>query len=239
MEEHSAPDGGIMSERRDSGSDVEAARTDERRVLARTLHDEVGQLLTGVRLELAAAVERLKGAAVPDSGVIVDRLQAAVGLVDLSARAVRELAGTLRPPVVAQEGLVAAVRWEASVFAHRAGLRCEVSADPVNPSPGQETVLLRILLEALTNVARHAGASAVSIRLRQSRARLILQVRDNGEGLPAMVGQAPTSLGLLTMRERAAALDGQVYVTRMRTGGTRLVVSLPLEPVLQTQGNHA
>ena len=210
------------------GPDREAVREDERRLLARALHDDVGQLLTAARLELDAVVRQIRNDPPSDCVTMMDRLQAAVGLVDLSARAIRELATTRRPPVLEQAGLAAAIRWETSVFGRRTGITCHVQTSDVNPTPAQGLALFGIVVEALRNTARHARAASVSVRLRESRRRLILQIRDDGRGISEDEALGTSSLGVRGMRDRAGALGGTVYLRRLRSGGTRLVVSIPI-----------
>jgi signal transduction histidine kinase len=214
---------------RDLSAHLEQAREQERRELARALHDEVGQLLTGIRLEMAAAIEKFHEAPTPAAFAIVDRLQAAVGLVDLSIATVRRITSALRPPVLDHLGLLATTRWEAEVFERRTGIRCRVSASPVGfETRAHVTVLYRILLEALTNVARHAQAGTVWIRVRHRPDRLTYEIRDNGKGITGAALANVHTLGLLGMRERAIAAGGEVRISRVRTGGTSVLVSLPL-----------
>jgi signal transduction histidine kinase len=214
---------------RDLSAHLESAREEERRDLARTLHDEVGQLLTGIRLEVASAVDRFRALGTAAEFPIVDRLQAAVGLVDLSIATVQRVTSALRPPVLEHLGLMSAVRWEAAVFRRRTGIRCRVSSAHVQVEDRTvATILYRILLEALTNVARHAHAGTVWIVLKQRPGRITMEVRDNGKGISDATLQNPSTMGLLGMKERALTAGGEVRITRRRAGGTSVQVSLPL-----------
>ena len=214
---------------RDLSAHLEAAREEERRGLARMLHDEVGQLLTGIRLEIDAAVQEFRRTRSREDFAVVDRLQAAAGLVDVSLTTVQRIATALRPPILDHLGLVAALRWEAAIFERRTGIRCRVQASPaVIETREHITVLYRILLEALTNVARHAHAGTVWIQVRQSDRRLTMEVRDNGRGIDDEAIANPTTLGLLGMRERALAVGGELRVKRRQTGGTSIAASVPI-----------
>jgi len=214
---------------RDLSAHLESAREDERRDLGRTLHDEVGQLLTGIRLEVASAVDGFRALGTAAEFPIVDRLQAAVGLVDLSIATVQRVTSALRPPVLEHLGLMSAVRWEAAVFRRRTGIRCRVtSGDVAVEDRNVATILYRILLEALTNVARHAHAGTVWISVRQRPGRITMEVRDNGKGISDETLKSPATMGLLGMRERALAAGGEVRIARRRAGGTSVQVSLPL-----------
>ena len=214
---------------RDLSAHLESAREDERRELGRTLHDEVGQLLTGIRLEVASAVDGFRARATAAEFPIVDRLQAAVGLVDLSIATVQRVTSALRPPVLEHLGLMSAIRWEAAVFRRRTGIRCRVTSTNVEVEDRAVAgVLYRILLEALTNVARHAQAGTVWISVKQRPGRVTMEVRDNGKGISDEALESPATMGLLGMRERALAAGGEVRITRRRAGGTSVQVSLPL-----------
>lgn len=216
---------------RELSAHLESAREQERRDLARALHDDVGQLLTGIRLEVTAAVENFKRIGTPAGFPVVDRLQAAVGLVDLSIATVQRITTALRPPMMDHMGILSALRWEAAVFERRTGIRCRVSSRPSRIGTRQHLmVLYRILLEALTNVARHAHAGTVWISVRQRATRLTMEVRDNGRGITDEAIASPHTMGLLGIRERALAAGGEVRISRVRSGGTRLLVSLPLAP---------
>jgi signal transduction histidine kinase len=215
---------------RDLSAHLEAAREEERRDLARALHDEIGQLLTGIRLEVSAAVRTFQDTRVPEQFAVVDRLQAAVGLVDLSISTVQRITSSLRPPILDHLGLLPAIRWEAAVFERRTGIRCLVSAVPAGADArGHINVLCRILLEALTNVARHANAGTVWIRIRQRAKSLTVEIRDDGRGISDAAIESPRTMGLIGMRERALAIGGTVNVTRAPAGGTRVLVTVPLE----------
>ena len=217
---------------RDLSAHLESAREDERRELGRTLHDEVGQLLTGIRLEVASAVDAFRATGTAAEFPIVDRLQAAVGLVDLSIATVQRVTSALRPPVLEHLGLMSAIRWEAAVFRRRTGIRCRVSADNVEVEDrAAATILYRILLEALTNVARHAHAGTAWITVKQRPGRVTMEVRDNGKGISDEALKNPATMGLLGMRERALAAGGEVRIIRRPAGGTSVQVSLPLAPL--------
>jgi signal transduction histidine kinase len=209
---------------------LEDVREEERRSLAQALHDEVGQTLTSVRLELSAAIDQFRRSGGVPTVDAIDRLQAAVGLVDLSLDMVRRVSKALRPPLLDQFGLVPAVKWEAAVFEQRTGIRCRVDANPkrFGLPPSHVTVLYRILLEALTNVARHAHASAVDIRLRAEPAWVAMEVQDNGRGITDAEAANDRTMGLLGMRERALSVGGEVTISGTRHGGTRVSIRLPL-----------
>lgn len=214
---------------RELSAHAEQTREDERRLLARTLHDELGQIFTSIRLELRAAIGQFREFSTESTRSIVDRLQAAAGLTDIGVTALRSLTTSLRPPILDHLGLVAALRWEASVFSNRTGMRCYVRARPASfeLDDARVTALYRILLSALENIAKHADAGTVWIYLTRQRGLTLMEVRDNGRGITEDQVQNPRTMGLMGMRERALVLGGEVRITSARRQGTRLLVILP------------
>lgn len=214
---------------------AEQTREDERRRLARALHDELGQIFTSIRLELRAAIGQFRESSLGSVGSVVDRLQAAAGLTDIGVAALRSLTTSLRPPILDHLGLVAAIRWEASVFSNRTGMRCYVRARPASfeLDDARVTALYRILLSALENIAKHAEAGTVWIYLTRQRGLTLMEVRDNGRGITQDQINNPRTMGLLGMRERALVLGGEVRITSGRRQGTRLLVILPDGPPIE------
>jgi hypothetical protein len=214
---------------REFSAHTEEAREEERRRLARTLHDELGQLFSSIRLELGAAISQFRECGLPEMVPVVDRLQAAAGLTDIGVASLRQLTTELRPPILDHLGLVPAIRWEASIFSKRTGIRCHVRARPaaLDLDEAHITALYRILLAALDNINRHAGAGTVWVHLTRRHGVTLMEVRDNGRGITDAQINHPRTMGLLGMRERALALGGEVRITRGRRNGTRLIVTLP------------
>jgi len=214
---------------RELSAHAEQVREEERRELARTLHDELGQLFSSIRLELAAAISQFREHPAPETRPVVDRLQAAAGLTDIGVTWLRRLTTSLRPPVLDQLGLVPAIRWEASLFRKRTGIRTHVRAKPaaIELDEARVTALYRILLEALENISKHAAAGTIWIDIERRRGTTVMHVRDNGRGITdAQIHNAGT-MGLIGMRERALALGGEVAITGARGKGTRVHVVLP------------
>ena len=214
---------------RDLSAHAETTREAERRELARTLHDELGQLFSSIRLELGAAIVRFRESPSPAMRSVVDRLQAAAGLTDIGMASLRRMTTSLRPPVLDHLGLVAAIRWEASIFSKRTGIRCHVRARPsaMAVHDPQVTALYRILLSALDNIARHAAAGTAWISLTRRRGLTLMEIRDNGRGITDEEINNPRTMGLLGMRERAIAAGGEMEISGARRRGTRVFVTLP------------
>jgi signal transduction histidine kinase len=214
---------------REFAARAEEAREAERRHLARTLHDELGQIFSSIRLELGAAIAAFRNAPDPRMRPVADRLQAAAGLTDVAVASLRKLTTALRPPILDHLGLLPAIRWEASIFSKRTGIRCHVRARPaaIAFTDAQITALYRILVAALDNVAKHADAGAVWIHVTRQRGMTTMEIRDNGRGITDAQIRNGRTMGLLGMRERALAIDGELQVMRGPRSGTRLVVLLP------------
>jgi signal transduction histidine kinase len=206
---------------------IERAREDERTGIARAIHDELGQALTGLKMDVAY-VEREVVAPAPDVG---ERLDAMSRLIDQTIDQVRRISAELRPGVLDHLGLVAALEWQAEEFERRTGTRCRArsSLDEIVLARDASTAVFRIFQEALTNVARHAGATRVDVKLEMRGGRLHLEVVDNGKGIRPGAVNSPSSLGLLGIRERARWLGGEVEVKAGKAGGTTVSLTIPLE----------
>ena len=204
-------------------------REDERTRIAREIHDSLGQALTALKLQLVAAQE-MADAKAPE---IAERLCETSAMVDDLVKIVRRIASELRPPILDQLGLPAAVEWLAQDFSRRSGIACDVRLLPVNDTITDDlaTALFRIVQEGLTNVSRHAGASHVEIGLGVSGGCVTLEISDDGRGITEAATNGPQSLGILGMRERAAALGGVLEVVPRPDGGTRVSAWFP--PVLR------
>ena len=208
-----------------------AAREAERQRVALELHDEVGQHLLLLKLELVRLVRAEGAGALPATPA---RLDALLPLVDAAMSAVRQVAAGLRPPPLHGQGLVPALRQLAQQWCARATLGVEVGAYlPVavhnQLDPYLSWTAYRIVQEALSNVARHAGASAVKIEVAAEAGCLVLRVRDNGQGLRHDPGAGRIGLGVQGMRERAEACGGQLRVCQATdSGGCVVEARLPL-----------
>jgi two-component system, NarL family, sensor histidine kinase UhpB len=208
---------------------LRAVREDESTRIARAVHDEVGQLLTALRLEVAWLERTLQPAAPAAGEEVPEKLRSMIHLLDAASDAVHRVASELRPVVLDKLGLDAAVEWYVGEFEKRSRIGCRLcsSLGGVTLDGDRSIALFRILQEALTNVARHSGATEVSIRLTAERGRVLLAVTDNGGGIPDDKAADSGSLGLLGMRERARSLGGDVGVRRNPGGGTTVEVTLP------------
>jgi signal transduction histidine kinase len=199
---------------------------DERMRIARDLHDQLGQHLTLLKLEIERS-QQLLVKTVPGGGVAA-RLKAALELIDSTTATVRRLAGELRPGVLDELGLVEALHWQAQEFGARSGLDVVVEGDgDIAITRDQATGLFRCFQEILTNVARHAGARRVVARIRCCDSRIQFAVQDDGRGITGAEIEAAGSLGLLGMRERVSLLAG-TFSIEGSNNGTTVTITLPL-----------
>ena len=208
---------------------LEAIREEERTRIAREIHDEVGQALTALKMDLAWL-----GKKVPPRGTPVrQKLQTMEGVIDATMDALHRILAELRPGVLDDLGLPAAIRWLAEEFKRRTEITCTVHMTGGEPQldSGQATAVFRILQEALTNVARHAQARHVEIRLHILPTAFELVVTDDGRGITAAEVTASGTLGILGMRERALTWHGRVTVHGHHERGTTVRVFMPMDRV--------
>jgi signal transduction histidine kinase len=210
---------------------VESVREEERTNIAREIHDQLGQTLTALKMD-ADWIRRRVASPPVDAGAITERLQGMTQLTDELIERVRRISAELRPGVLDDLGLLAALEWQGQEFERRSGITCTIRGpgDPLDIDRATSTAIFRIFQEALTNVLRHAQASSVEVLLDTREGRLVLQVDDDGQGIDPAALQRATSFGLLGMRERAIQLGGSAAFGRRPEGGTRVAVDVPLEP---------
>jgi two-component system, NarL family, sensor histidine kinase UhpB len=204
-------------------------REEERTRIAREIHDELGQTLTGLKMDLRWAERRLAKDGNPALHPVVDRLLEAGELVDTTIASVQRISAELRPSLLEDLGLAAALKQEAQRFQERSNIVCAVQAGdlPFALSLARATAVFRIFQEALTNVARHSGATRVEVELGPKEGQLMLSVADNGKGIQPSDLDDPKSLGLLGMRERAEMLGGEISFQPGGAGGTLVSLRLP------------
>lgn len=206
---------------------LQSVREEERTRIAREVHDELGQALTSCKLDLSWIASRLPREQAP----LLAKTKSLISHMDSTIQTVRRISSELRPGVLDHLGLVAALEWQANEFQNRTGIKCDVHANVQEPlaDANLSTTFFRIFQETLTNVIRHAGATEVSVHLRESDSRITLEVKDNGRGIARQEISNTKSMGLLGMRERAALLGGVFKIGRLGRGkGTRVSVSIPI-----------
>lgn len=199
---------------------------EERSRISRELHDELGQVVTALKFDAAW----LKGHLSDENIEVKERLQEMCALIDGSLNAVRRISSGLRPGILDDMGLGAAVEWYALEFGRRSGLECVTLIDlPERRMAGHlETGIYRIVQEALTNVARHAKASMVTISMKHNKETFFVQVVDNGMEIEPSKIRSPLSTGIAGMRERAEILSGSMEIKSDPGKGTRVKVQVPV-----------
>jgi PAS domain S-box-containing protein len=205
------------------------AREEERRHVARELHDELGQRLSALKLDVAALLAQPAAR----DGATGERLRAVLEGVDGAVAATRRIAADLRPAMLDDLGLNAALEWLVADLAQRAQLEIELHGEPLDDSLGEAatTTIYRIVQEGLTNVTRHAQARRARVELHRDGSELLVGIEDDGRGLAPGDTDKRSSSGLAGIRERARILDGSATICNRAGGGCRLEVRLPLDRV--------
>ena len=194
--------------------------------MARDVHDELGQSLTALKMDLSWLGKKMP----KEQGNLQEKISFMSGHVDETVKVVRRIATELRPGVLDDLGIVAAIEWQLHEFQDRSGIACRFSSqrEAIALGKGQSTAVFRISQETLTNVARHADASQVEVSLEEVEGDVILRVSDDGKGIEESNMHDPKSLGLLGMRERAFLFGGEVRIDGRPGEGTTVTVRIPL-----------
>jgi PAS domain S-box-containing protein len=207
---------------------LQSVREDDRKRVARDLHDQIGQILTAIKMDMTWMIRHL-----PESeGEVLARLKESIQLINDGVKSVRAICSGLRPGVLDDLGLAAAIEWQASEFASRNGIQCQVSVPPVDLhlDGDRATATFRIFQECMTNVIRHAQARSVQVALVQEDANILLVVEDDGIGFCELdLSNTLGSLGLLGMKERAQFCGGDVQISSSPGKGTKVTVRVPID----------
>jgi signal transduction histidine kinase len=210
---------------RELSARLQSVREEERTHLARAIHDELGQALTGLKMDVAWLQKHLD----QQPPALLEKTQAMSNLIDIIVQAVRRIATELRPGIL-DLSLLATIEWQLQEFQTRSGIQGKLISgleETTLDSDGATTVF-RIFQEILTNVTRHAQASQIEVSIAENSTFLTLQVRDNGRGISESDIHSPKSIGLLGMRERARLRAGEVHFQGIPGQGTTVTVRLPL-----------
>ena len=210
---------------------LQSAVEAERSRIAREIHDELGQELTGLKFDVYWIRDQvLELTREPGPNPLSDKLDSTLARIDSTIQSVRRIATELRPAVLDALGLEAAIEWQAKDFENRTGITCALNANLDEPSldPDIATALFRVFQETLTNVARHSGASEVQVKLNSKDGYLLLQIIDNGAGIKDAEISDSHSLGILGMQERVKLLYGEIRIQAQRRKGTSVEVRIPV-----------
>jgi signal transduction histidine kinase len=197
-----------------------------RRHLSRELHDEIGQTMHALRIEISQAQSAWKAG----EPVAEARLEQARALAERTVESVRNITLLLRPPMLDDLGLGPALQWQVEEFSRRCGIPCTLSEEGLTDTlpDSYKTCVYRVVQEALHNCEKHSGAANASVLARQTPGRMTVVIEDDGRGFPAGAGEHLGGLGILGMQERAAALEGTLELESTPGAGTKLTLSLPL-----------
>lgn len=227
---------------RDMTCKLVAAEEEERRRLSRELHDEFGQTLTCLKFDLVAVIKSLsRGGAAVRPAEVADKVRAMANLVDDIIESTRRIATGLRPSILDELGLAAAIGWQTHHFQTRTGIVCETIIDPrLAQSPVEATLsttIFRILQELLTNVQRHAQATRVRIALFEKENALVLSVQDNGKGIEPARTSGSATLGIRGIQERVTLFGGEFSLHGEPGQGTSAEVKLPRREATRPEGS--
>lgn len=212
---------------RELAARLNSVREEERTAISRGIQDEIGQVLSGLKIEIKLFGKEIQ----PTHPHLSLRVQEMLCLTERTLLAMRDIATELRPSVLDNLGLVAAIEWQAKAFQKRNGIQCYIHADfdDKQLAGSLATALFRIFQESLNNVLRHSDATEVEVLLTQHNNVLLMTVHDNGKGISAEDFNKPNSLGILGMRERALPFSGKVDIRNASEGGAIVSLSIPLD----------
>jgi PAS domain S-box-containing protein len=206
---------------------LQSVREEESTRVARKIHDELGQSLTALQMDLSWLKSRLPA----NNKAIREKTQSMSGLVDATIESVHNITTELRPSLLDDLGLQAAIEWQAADFQKRSGIRCQTHIDCQNGTIDRNlaTAVFRIFQETLTNIARHAKATLCKVKLSENEKQLCLDVTDNGVGITQWQVDDSRSFGMIGMRERAHLWGGTIHVRNVKPSGTMVRVLIPLK----------
>lgn len=208
---------------------LQTLREDERLMIAREIHDELGQVLTALKMDLTLIERDIRGQkSSSQNETILDEIGEMKSLIDTTIGKVRKLITELRPEVLDNLGLEAALHWQVEEFRQRTGIGTTIRTRDIQLNKEQSVAVFRIFQEALTNVARHAEARHVEIKMYQRNHTCYLKIQDDGKGIPNGVLENSNTFGLLGMKERAIIFNGQVEIASKPNQGTTVLIKIPL-----------
>jgi len=211
---------------RDLATNLQVVREEERGRIAREIHDELGQALTALKMDVHWLSHRFP----TEEQSINKKMSAMSTLINNTVRAVKRISSELRPILLDDFSLSAAIEWHAEEFSKRTGIQCQIVSDPeeIVLEQASSIAIFRIFQETLTNVARHADASEVKVILKKNTTNFEMVIHDNGKGITKQEICEPRSFGLTGMRERVHYLGGEINIHGYETHGTTVKISLPI-----------
>jgi two-component system sensor histidine kinase UhpB len=210
---------------RNLASHLQSIREEERAIIAREIHDELGQVLTVLKIQITLLANKLR----EDQKDLKEKINDLSKVIDESVESVQRITSKLRPGILDELGLIPAIEWQTQEFRNVTDKLFSLSlpSNEITIDKEKSTAIFRIFQEAVTNIIRHASATHVYISLNQSHPKLILEIRDNGLGISSEQIKNSRSLGIIGMKERALAVGGEVNIEGIPTKGTTVKVEIP------------
>ncbi len=217
---------GSREKLRNLAAHLNSVREEERKRIAREIHDELAQTLTALKMGLVWLDKKLPAA----KKQLTEKIQSMSNIIDMTIYTVRRISSELRPGLLDDLCLQAAIEWQAKEFGERTGITCEVTfySDTNNIDQERSTAIFRIFQETLTNVVRHAEATEVNASLQETSDMLIMKVIDNGIGITEEEILNSNSFGIIGMQERTLLLGGDIKIKGVREKGTTVTASIPI-----------
>ncbi|MBU2506954.1 MAG: PAS domain S-box protein [Bacteroidetes bacterium] len=211
---------------------LQTVREDERTAIARDIHDDMGQDLTALKIELSLIENEVKKKSVTiNQSFLLNEIKDMQAIVNNTINKVRKLIRELRPEVLDNLGLQDALKWQAKEFEKRNRIKCSYTSNisEIDLDKKRSTAIFRILQETLTNIIKHAKASRVEISFNKKNGTLLLEINDNGKGFSLKDVDDTKSMGIIGMRERVAVFGGELEISSQVKKGTKVIVSIPIK----------
>lgn len=216
----------VSEQRRMLSAHLQETIERERISIAREIHDDLGQTLSALKMDIGWIRKRL----LSNQQAVAEKMDSMTAMINRSTQTVKQICTELRPGILDDLGLIYALDWHSVQFQERTGIQCRLTVDPANFKVDDDmaTAIYRIFQEALTNVARHAEATRVEASIRHKNNQIIIEINDNGKGIRGSELARSTSFGIVGMRERVYALGGDFVIIGERDKGTRISAAIPL-----------
>ena len=212
---------------RELATHLQSVREEERTMIAQEIHDELGQVLTVLKIQVALIANKLNA----DQEPLKQKINSLSNLIDASVESVQKISAKLRPGILDELGLIAAIEWQTEEFEKLTNVKCSLvlPKEELILEKDKSTAIFRIFQEALTNIARHSQASKAKISLLNHQSNIFLEIQDNGKGITQDQIKDYKSLGIHGMEERAMVFGGQVYIEGIADKGTAVKVEIPID----------
>ena len=212
---------------RELATHLQSVREEERTIIAQEIHDELGQVLTVLKIQISLLANKLSNEQEP----LKQKINSLAEMIDASVESVQKISAKLRPGILDELGLVAAIEWQAEEFEKLTDVKCSLvlPKEELILDKNKSTAIFRIFQEALTNIARHSQATKTQISLMNYQSNVFLEIQDNGKGITTDQIKDFKSLGIHGMKERAMVFGGQVYIEGISGKGTKVKVEIPID----------